>query len=363
MATYVVERDALVNNVRIIGTKAGKSTIWGVLKGDGYGLGVVQLAKCLKEHGILHYAITEVAEARKLREAGFIEEHILCMRPTARPEEVAQLLDLNVICSVSSHDDAVALNGIAAEKKMVAEAHVKIDTGMGRFGFLPKEVDKVISIYKYMENIAISGVYTHFHSAFLSEKKTEHQYEQFQYVIDQIEGQGYETGMVHCCNSASFLKYDGMHMSAVRIGSALLGRLSLRGDYGLQRVGHCEAAVEELKWLPKGHTTGYGGAWKAKKPTKVAVVGVGWYHGLGVEYGRDIFSAKSCFRGMLSLCKAMVTRKKLYVKIGGQKCPILGHVGMLQCTVDVTARDCVRGDTVLVELSPLLQRGMKVEYR
>ena len=363
MRTYVVEREALASNIRTIKERAGGVPVWAVLKGDGYGLGIVEMAGLLKEQGILRYCVTEVSEAKALRDAGFVQEPILMLQPTVGRQVLEQLLDLNVICTVSSRDDAVVLNGIAGERGTVAEAHVKIDTGMGRYGFLPKEMDKILSIYEYMDGIAVSGIYTHFSSAFLSEKKTREQFEQFHYVVDQIAGKGFETGEPHCCNSAAFFHWPDMYMGGVRIGSAWLGRMSDRGNFGLRRVGYCESQVEEIRWLPKGATTGYAGAWKAKKPTRLAMVPVGWYHGFGVEYGRDSFRFRDCFRGGLSLLKAWITRKKLWVKINGQRCPVRGHVGMLHTAVDVGKVDCHAGDPVILDISPLMRKGMDVEFR
>ena len=363
MRSYVVEREALVSNIRTVKERAGGVPVWAVLKGDGYGLGIVEMARILKEQGILHYCVTEVSEAKALRDAGFVQEPILMLQPTVDRQVLEQLLDLNVICTVSSRDDAVVLNGIAGERGTVAEAHVKIDTGMGRYGFLPKEMDKILSIYQYMDGIAVSGIYTHFSSAFLSEKKTREQFEQFRYVVDQIAGKGFETGEPHCCNSAAFFRWPDMHMGGVRIGSAFLGRMSARGNFGLRRVGYCESQVEEIRWLPKGAATGYAGAWRAKKPTRLAMVPVGWYHGFGVEYGRDSFRFRDCFRGGLSLIKAWLTRKKLWVKIDGQRCPVRGHVGMLHTAVDVGRVDCHAGDTAMLDIGPLMHKGMDVEYR
>lgn len=363
MRTYVVEREALASNIRTIKERAGGVPVWAVLKGDGYGLGIVEMAGLLKEQGILRYCVTEVSEAKALRDAGFVQEPILMLQPTVDRQVLEQLLDLNVICTVSSRDDAVVLNGIAGERGTVAEAHVKIDTGMGRYGFLPKEMDKILSIYEYMDGIAVSGIYTHFSSAFLSEKKTREQFEQFHYVVDQIAGKGFETGEPHCCNSAAFFHWPDMYMGGVRIGSAWLGRMSDRGNFGLRRVGYCESQVEEIRWLPKGATTGYAGAWKAKKPTRLAMVPVGWYHGFGVEYGRDSFRFRDCFRGGLSLLKAWITRKKLWVKINGQRCPVRGHVGMLHTAVDVGKVDCHAGDPAILDISPLMRKGMDVEFR
>ncbi len=363
MRTYVVEKEALLGNIRTIKERAGGVPLWAVVKGNGYGLGAAPMAKLLREQGISRFCVTEVSEARALREAGLTQEPILMLQPTADRAVLEQLLALNVICTVSSRDDAVVLNGVASERHCVAEAHIKIDVGMGRYGFTSREMDKILSIYQYMDGIAVSGIYTHFPMAFRSEKKTWEQFEQFRYVVDQITGKGYETGEPHCCNSAAFLCWPEMHMGGARIGSAWLGRMSLRGNFNLRRVGCCESRVEEIRWLPKGASTGYGGAWRAKKPTRLAAVPVGWYHGFSAEYGRDSFRFRDCLRGGLSLWKAWMTRKKLYVRINGQRCPVRGHVGMLHTMADVSKVDCHAGDLAVLDISPTMQKGMPVEFR
>ena len=338
MRAYVVEKETLQSNIRAILQRAGDVPVWAVLKGNGYGLGIVPFAKMLREQGVTRFCVTELREAKALRQAGFTEEAILMLQPTVEREVLEQLLDLHVICTVSSRDDAVVLNGIANEKDMVAEAHIKIDVGMGRYGFLPKEMDKILSIYEYMDGIAVSGIYTHFPMAFCSEKKTREQFEQFTYVLDQIAGRGFETGTPHCCNSAAFFRWKDMYLGGV-------------------------ARVQEIHWLKRGGTTGYGGVWRAKKPTRLAAVPVGWYHGFGVEYGRDSFRFRDCVRGSLSLLKAFLQRKKLTVRIGDHRCPVRGHVGMLHCMVDVTDVDCHAGDPVLIDINPLVQKGMDVVFR
>lgn len=363
MRTYVVERDALAGNIRTIKSLAGDAPVWGVLKGNGYGLGVVPLAKTLREHGILRYCVTEVSEARALRESGFTQEQILMLQPSSDRATLEALLDLNVICTVSCQDDAVALNGIAGSRGTVAEAHIKIDTGMGRYGFRPSELMQIVNIYQFMEHIAVSGVYTHFSAAFCSEKKTREQFEEFELLLSKLAGRGFETGEAHCCNSAALLRWPEMRLGGVRVGSALLGRVSFRGASGLRRAGFCESEVVEIHRIPKGAATGYAGVWRAKKDSRLAIVPVGWYHGFGVEYGRDSFRFLDCARGALSLLKAWLTRRKLTVIVNGVRCPVRGHVGMLHTAVDVSKIECHTGDRAVLDISPVLARGMEVEFR
>lgn len=154
-----------------------------------------------------------------------------------------------------------------------------------------------------------------------------------------------------------------MRLGGVRVGSALLGRLNIKGDHGLHRVGCCETEVVELHRLAKGASTGYGGAWRAGGETRLAILPVGWYHGFGTEYGRDSFRFRDCARGALSLLKAWITRRRLYAWVNDQRCPVRGHVGMLHCAVDVSRIECHVGDKAVLDISPLLQKGMDVVFR
>ena len=169
--------------------------------------------------------------------------------------------------------------------------------------------------------------------------------------------------MAHMLNSAGLLKYPEYAMDGVRVGSAILGRVSVRGSWGLVRVGECQATIEELRWLPKGHSCGYGAGWTAKKPTRVAVFSVGWYHGFGVEMGNDLFRFRDCLRGVLRNLKQMVFKKHIYVTVNGKKCRVLGHIGMLHTCVDVTKLPCAIGDTAVFDIKPLLLKGIEVVYR
>ena len=360
MKSYIVETDAIRHNLDILVDKAGTTPLWAVLKGDGYGLGVRPMAELCREAGIRRFAVTEPAEALTIREL-VPQAQILMLRPTTDQAELNVLLDLDVIATIGSTEDAAALSSLAAQRGVVAEAHVKIDTGMGRYGFLPEETEKILSVYRYNDHIAVSGIYTHFHTAFGKAKITDHQAELFRQVVKAIEDAGVEPGARHCCNSHAFLRWPELRMEGIRIGSAILGRVMVRSS--LRRVGYCEATVDEVRWLPAGHTTGYGAAWKAKKPTQIAVIPVGWYHGFTCETGHDIFRFRDCLREALVAVKRMIFKKKLYISINGKKCPVLGHVGMLHTVVDVTKVNVRQGDRAIVDIKPTQVRGMEIVYR
>lgn len=362
MKSYVVESSDLRKNLDNLQKRAGSAAVIAVLKGNGYGLGLLPMAQVCHDAGITHFAVTELSEVRALREAGYQNDMILMLRPTSDSDEVRQLLDLGAVLTVSSQDDATVLNGIAAQRGAIAEAHLKIDTGMGRYGFLPNELDKILSVYSYMDNIAVTGIYTHLHSAFCNKKQTLEQAESFRAVLRSIHDAGFETGMTHMSNSAALLRFPELTMNAVRVGSAILGRLSFKGSYALRRVGTCEATVEELRWIPKGHTCGYGAAWKAKKPTRIAVFSVGWYHGFGCEMGNDIFRPRDQLRKMVSALKGLFLHKSLFVTVNGKRCRVLGHIGMLHTVVDVSGISCALGDKAVFHINPLMLKGIDIVW-
>lgn len=363
MKAYVVEKEALSHNIELLQKMANGVPIWAVLKGNGYGIGVLPLARHLAEAGIDHFCVTEVREAELLRENGFEDDSILMLRSTGDPAELNRLMDLRVILTIGSWETACAINAIAAERADVVEAHLKIDTGMGRYGFLPEEMDKILSVYSYMDHISVTGIYTHLHSAFCNKKQTLQQADIFQGILKAITSAGLETGLAHISNSAALLRFPELTMGGVRIGSALLGRLSFKGGYGLKRIGYCEATVEELRWLPKGHTCGYGAAWTARRPTRVAVLSVGWYHGFGCEMGNDIFRPRDCLRKIFSGLKGLIIHRSIYVTVNGKRCRVLGHIGMLHTVCDVTSISCSLGDKAVVNINPLMLKGMDVVWR
>ena len=147
---------------------------------------------------------------------------------------------------------------------------------------------------------------------------------------------------------------DGVRLDAVRVGSALLGRCRrTRGD-GLTPVGYGEATLEEIRWLPKGHTVGAGRPVSLRKPTRVAVLPVGYQNGFGI--GRPP-------EGLWAQLRALFGAKRPFVTIGERRARVIGQVGALETLVDVTDLKCTSGDLAVLPLDPLYARGLRREYR
>ncbi len=362
MNAYIVETDAIRENVRRIRAVLPERTaFWAVVKGDGYGLGVSRLATLLLEEGIRHFAVTEAVEAEKVRSLSDAAE-ILMLRPCCDPETLERLLRVGVVCTVSSLEDAAVLSAVAQSIGAAAMLHLKLDTGMGRYGFRSGELQKLAQVYQ-LPGVAVTGTYTHFHSAFCSESETRSQFQRFQQMLQAMREAQLEPGVCHCCNSSAALKYPEMHMDGVRIGSALLGRVIGGSSLGLQRTGWAEASVDELHQIAKGESTGYGAGWRARRDTTLAILPIGYFHGFGAEYGKDLFRLRDGVRSAISFMLAVLRRKQITVTIKDRQYPVRGHIGMLHTAVDITGSDVRQGDVARLEVNPLLQKGMPVEFR
>lgn len=362
MKAYIVEREALIHNIQAVRDFAGEKPVWGVLKGNGYGIGLLPLAKLLWENGIDRFAVTEPKEAFALRE-NYPDAPILMLRATEDPEEIHALMDRNIILSVSSLAVAQAVNAVAEERSDVAEVHLCLDTGMGRGGFSPAHTDQILPVYSEMPHLVVSGIYTHFNCAFCNKKETLRQHKSFLDAVRAIQSAGFETGMIHCCSSAAFLNYPELHEDAVRIGSAFLGRAFGAEKLGLRPVGYAECTVEELCALKRGQSVGYGAGFVASAPLRTAVISLGYYNGFYAGVSEDLFRFRDSLRGIFHQFKNLFIRKWVIVTVNGHKCRVLGHIGMVHAVIDVTGVDCKIGDPVRVNINPLLVKGMKIVYR
>lgn len=363
---YIVLRKDLEHNIRILQKLAAGKVIWGVVKGNGYGLGIAALARILNDCGVDHLAVTSLAEAQAIREAGLTENPILMLRGSTDPQEVEGLLKLGVILSVGSLEDVSVLEETAERLDVVADVHVEMDTGMGRYGFSTDRVNLkwMLGLYWPGESPHIhpTGIYTHFHTAG-DRRTTERQYRAFYNAVQFLQETKCDVGMIHCCNSTAFWKYPEYYEDGVRLGSAILGRVSWAEKAGLRKIGWVEAPIQEIQYLPEGGNVGYGSACNAPRHTELAVVGVGYYHGFAVERGYDVFRPRDCIRGMARYLKYLITRRRLKVIIGSRSCRVMGHVGMLNLEADVSGMQCQPGDLVVIPVNPLDLKGMEVEYR
>jgi alanine racemase len=351
MKTLVIEKDKLISNIdRIKGMTS--STIIAILKGNGYGLGIVELARILIENGVDYFAVSEIQEAITLRDNGF-DNKILLLTSTSLEHEAELIAQNNIMATIGSVNSAVTMNEMGKKLGIVIDVHLKIDTGFGRFGFLPEQIDNYYSLLKSLENIRIVGTYSHLSNSFAKKPKlVQGQFEKFLKCIEGLKQNGVGTGLLHIANSCAFLRFDSMHLDAVRVGSALLGRIPIENKYGLHKIGYLKSKIIEFKDLPAKYSIGYANTFRTTRPVRIGIVPVGYKDGFGVEKTRDTFRFIDILRYIYHDLK--LYHKKMFVRVNGKKARILGRISMYNIIIDLTGIEAEIGDNVLLDVNPVL---------
>lgn len=301
-----------------------------VVKANAYGHGAVQLSRLYEKIGADMLAVSNIEEAMELR-AGGVTLPILILGYTA--PESAELLSKNGIeqC-VYSLEYAKALSGCAIAAGVMVRAHIKIDTGMGRLGFLCRsensELEEALAACRLPAILPI-GIFAHFaHSdgGDAGEEFTRGQAENFLRAVDFLESNGIAFEVKHASNSAAIFDYPEYGFNMVRAGISLYGEPPsrvLRNPPDLRTTMTLRSVIVNLKTLYPGESVGYGRTFVAEKEMRVATVPIG--------YADGFFRSASGGRVALTVC--------------GKSAPILGRVCMDQTMIDVTGIDGVEVGT------------------
>lgn len=325
----VVRLDALRHNIRNIQSRLGDGCrMMAVLKGDGYGHGLQQIFPTLKAAGIADFAVAIWEEGAALRQAGCTDP-ILILGDTC-DDCLEQLVLHNLTPTIFSLETAQTLNALAAAHGCVQPVHIKIDTGMSRIGF-PAEEESVapIAAISQMENLQITGAFTHFARADEPDGQAAHrQFQAYTLLLDRLKAAGVSIPFRHVSNSPAILLHPQFRLDAVRAGDILYGLNPVDDDIwnkeNFRQVMYWYTQVAMVKTVPAGTQVGYGGTHTTLRPTTIATIPIGFADG----YNRRLSN-----RGK--------------VRIHGQDAPIIGRVCMDQFMVDVTDIPNVqRGDTV-----------------
>ncbi len=347
MSRYVINKKQLEENIEIIKNKAGVPII-GVVKGNGYGFGIQEFSKLLKNSGINTFAVTEVDDIKDLREA-VDDSQILVMRSTCMESEASMIAGNGCIATIGSVNAAKVMDEASRILNVKTKCYLKIDTGMGRYGFMPSEIQDAIKCYDF-EHLDFIGIYTHFSSAFTNTELTKAQLALFKDTVTQIEKAGKNVGIIHAANSPALLNVSDVCLNSVRIGSAFTGRVISKNKIGLNKIGSLEADVIEIKTVPAGYSIGYNGHFTTKRETKIAIVPIGHYDGFGITKERETAD----FHSVLSQFKKFLKKQKIYVKINNRMYSVIGEIGLSHTAVDITNSDVKIGDTASVDISPLM---------
>ncbi|MDD4359083.1 MAG: alanine racemase [Syntrophaceticus sp.] len=323
-----------------------------VVKSDAYGHGMLSAARTVLARGADTLGVTHPDEGVALREGG-IDVPILIFRPLL-PGEEDDMVRYGLTSSISSLDQAERLSAAAQRYEQKAVAHIKVETGMGRTGFISETLMDVADSLFSLPGLEWEGIYTHFASAASDPSFTRHQFHIFNDVVQGLAEVGVEFPLRHVCNSAAALLYPEMHLEMVRVGTLLYGQFpaGVRDErFDLQDTWSFWTRIIHLQEVRQGKTIGYGRTQRLRRDTVVAVLPVGYSDGFGV----DVQPRPS---GLLDLGKVIVKTILgylgypvgwFYVTVNGTSVPVIGRVGMELTCIDVgKIPDIKVGDPVLL---------------
>ena len=314
-----VNLDAAIENMEAMHRLLKKDTsMFAVIKTDGYGHGATELARVLEPLPYLHgFCVATVEEGVILRNHG-IKKPILILG-FAFPDEYEIIVEQKLEPAVFTYDMAVALSEAATRKNQDVAIHIAVDTGMSRIGYqVEKENAGEIAQISKLPHIIMEGIFTHFARADEKDKTGAHkQLELFQKMIAMCKEEGVIFHHAHCSNSAGIIDLPEANMDIVRAGITLYGLWPSeevsRDSLALSPVMSLKSKIVHIKTLEAGRSISYGGTYQLKEEKTIATIPVGY----GDGYPRSLSN-------------------KGYVLIHGQKAPILGRVCMDQFMVDIS---------------------------
>jgi alanine racemase len=332
----IIDLVALCENAALIRRAAGDTPLCAAVKADAYGHGAVPVARALERSGLCAaLAVSLVEEGALLRQAG-LALPILVMGPALAGGH-AEMAACDLTAVVSEPDDLDELAAIGRARGRPVSIHIKIDSGMGRLGIPAAEVARVVAHALRGGGVAIDGICTHFASADLPDlaaatRSVDAQLAVFASALADARAAGARPRVVHAANSPALFRFPAARFDMVRAGIALYGNGTVRPppELGtLRQVMQLESEVAQVRDVPAGQAVSYGGLWRAERPSRIAVIPIGYADG----YPRRL--------SLTGEADALVH---------DMRCPVVGAISMDMTLVDVTCLedDARVGDAVVL---------------
>jgi alanine racemase len=314
-----IDLEALVANVSAVRALAPRTDVLAVVKANAYGHGAVVVGRALEATSVRMLAVALVEEGVELRNAG-VRKPILVLGG-AYHGGYQLMIEHDLTPAVFRIDHLEDLAEAARRKGLRAAAHLKVDTGMGRIGVFPDELDAFLDRAAHIAEVRLTGVLSHFANADLADAElTGEQIRRFRAALAAMRARGMEPPLRHLSNSAGVIDRpevrDGLELNLVRPGLMLYGVPPapwLREKVSLRPVLSWKTAVIHLKRVKKGTPISYGSTWIAPRESVIATLPVGYADGYDRAYSN---------RGE--------------VLIRGRRAPIAGTVCMDLFMADVT---------------------------
>lgn len=323
---------ALIDNIQLYRSIVPKTTKIGlVVKSNAYGHGMIEIARLVESHKMVDYfMVAQLTEALTLRNNGIVTP-VMVLNPVRSGLELLFTHDIEPM--VTDMDVLDALSVIAQQQKRSITVHIKIDTGLSRFGFHPDQLSEVVARANRLTGIIIGSIYTHFAESNNSDLSfTMQQYERFSQAIARLQPD--TLPMVHMSNTAGITSIDDRLSSLVRLGAGAYGlwpseqtRTSNWQPISYQHlkpVLSWKTTIAHCKTVPAGTFVGYNRTYLTTQATRIGIIPVGYYDGLDKRLSN-----------------------KGVVRIDGQSASIIGTIGMNATMIDITHIPSASCDTLV----------------
>jgi alanine racemase len=340
-----VEIDAekvLRNAAAVLETVPPEVSVLAVLKNNAYGQGAVGMGQLLSRLGITYFGVSYLDEALELRQAG-IDADILIFSPLLDEEEISAAHQHNLTVTVSSGYDLERIQEASGRLNFRLRVHVKMDTGLSRFGFSLEQLLPACQVLQKNDRILLEGLYTHMadpgNRAF-----TERQFSLFQQGSVLCGQEGIRFHLYHCAGSEVFLRYPEMHLDMVRLGTLFTGQYPAgirRSDQTLrlQDPFAFKTKVVAVHRRAAGAGLGYKRAYRLGRPADIAVIPAGYADGVTLDVGNPPSNLWDLGKKLLKQALAFfrVRRFTQHVKVNHRLIPVRGKVFMQMTLLELPA--------------------------
>ena len=323
-----VDLAAVVRNARTVRGIAGTDVV-AVVKADGYGHGAVAVAQALERaSAATGFAVSLVEEGVTLRDAG-ITLPILVMGPSQHGGE-DEMIGAALTPVIGSADDLAAVAEAVKRRGLPVEAHLKVDTGMGRLGVALGEVGE-LAAHAQRDGVQLVGLMTHFACADIDDPSdpscmTRQQLRRFAEAEAAARAAGAPIRVRHAANSSGALLFPEARFDQVRTGIAIYGNGRWPDGATHAQAMRLVTEVAQLRTIAVGDSVGYNAAWRAERTSRVAVLPLGYADGLPRR-----------------------ASGRAQVAIRGKRAPLVGLISMDIAIADVTEiADVAVGDAAVL---------------
>lgn len=327
-----IDLSALDHNVRQLkGLLSPSTALMAVVKADAYGHGAIPVAQAALDAGASWLGVATVPEGIELRQAG-ISAPILVLGATQSPEQIRAFVRWNLQPNICDPQQALVFSEVLSECGETLPVHLQLDTGMSRLGVMWSDAVDFVQLVRRLPGLEIVALYSHFATADDRDRTAmQQQHQRFREAVAALEATGWRPPKLHLANSAAVLCDRSTHYDLVRVGLSLYGLYPaphLRSRVDLRPVLQVKARVTQVKTIPTGTGVSYGHRFVTQRPTRLAVVGIGYADGV-----------PRCLSGRL----------QVFVQHNGRvyRIPQVGSITMDQLMLDVTEiADVQVGDMV-----------------